>query len=166
MTENLYHPNSIRTYSGKYVNVFDPNPDTILIEDIARSLSKQCRFGGHTGVFLPVSIHCVMVANLLPDDLKLQGLLHDASEAYMMDIPSPIKKNIVGYEELETRLMKIIFAKFCPDAQYPLHEKVKEADKDQLQWEWDKFMVGGEETEYTPDYAYHHFITKYNELKK
>lgn len=46
-TENLYTTDCIRTSSGQYVNVFNPDPNTIKIEDIAHSLSMQCRFGGH-----------------------------------------------------------------------------------------------------------------------
>ena len=49
--ENLYTPNCIRTFTGIYVNVFEPTPEMICIEDIAHALSNQCRFSGHLPTF-------------------------------------------------------------------------------------------------------------------
>ncbi len=76
MTENLYTPDCIRTFSGQYVNVFAPDPDTILIEDIAHALSQQCRFGGHLPEFYSVAQHCVICALAVPPEHALSALLH------------------------------------------------------------------------------------------
>ena len=47
MKENLYTKDCIRTFTGIYMNVFNPTSEMICIEDIAHSLSLQCRFAGH-----------------------------------------------------------------------------------------------------------------------
>lgn len=139
MTENLFTTDSIRTHSGIYFNVFEPTIEMIDIHDIAHALSNLCRFGGHTPFFYSVAQHSIEVAKLVPPSLKMQALLHDAAEAYLLDIPSPIKKRLVGYDELEDNIMKLIAKKF--KFQYPLDPIIKEADKNRLQWEWDNVVL-------------------------
>ncbi|MBQ1229093.1 MAG: hypothetical protein IIX87_04380, partial [Firmicutes bacterium] len=89
----------INTHSRRQVNVADPRPDTIDIEDIAHALTFLCRGGGHTEFFFPVARHCVYCAREaaargLSREVVLACLLHDASEAYMVDLPSPIKDGL------------------------------------------------------------------------
>lgn len=139
MTENLYHPDSIRTFTGKYVNPLNPDPDTICIEDIAHALSQICRFGGHLPYFYSVADHSLAVSYCLPDEHALAGLLHDASEAYLCDIPSPVKKQIPGYAEAEDRLMKVIAEKF--GFPWPVPEVVKQVDRSALEEEWHGLMI-------------------------
>lgn len=137
--ENLYTPNSIRTYTGIYMNVFDPKPEMICIEDIAHSLSQQCRFGGHLPGFYSVAQHSILTVNLVEVKYKLAALLHDASEAYLLDIPKPIKGRLKNYKELENKLMCLIADKF--GFEYPLPEQIKRADKIMLELEWDCLML-------------------------
>lgn len=138
--ENLYTPDCIRTYTGKYVNVFNPDPETICIEDIAHSLSMQCRFGGHLRRHYSVAEHCENVAANTPEpQYKLASLLHDASEAYLLDIPSPIKAHLPDYKKIEDNLMQCIAKKF--GFEYPLHESVKKSDKLMLEIEWREFVL-------------------------
>lgn len=137
--ENLYEPNCIRTFTGKYINVFDPNPDLICIEDIAHGLSMQCRFGGHTTHFYSVAQHSIEVSLMCSEPHELAGLLHDASEAYLLDIPRPIKKQLSGYKEVEGRLMKVIAEKF--GFEYPLHKEVKRCDELALKDEWENIVL-------------------------
>lgn len=132
-------PGVIRTFSGKIFNVFDPDPDLICIEDIAHALSNLCRFGGHTYDFYSVAEHSYRVSAEVPDALKLQALLHDASEAYLVDMPSPIKYYMPQYCRLEDRLMSVIAGKF--GFEYPLSDIVKKADKDIQQLEWERFII-------------------------
>lgn len=137
--ENLYTPDCIRTFTGKYVNVFDVDADTIVIEDICHALSMQCRFGGHLTNFYSVGQHSVEASYLLPLEYKLDGLLHDASEAYLLDIPRPIKEKLSNYKEIEKGLMEIIADKF--GFEYPLNGAVKRIDEFLLNSEWDIEML-------------------------
>lgn len=138
--ENLFTKDCIRTQSGIYMNVFKPTMDMICIEDIAHALSYQCRFGGHLPLFFSVAQHSLNCSYLIEDkELKLAALLHDASEAYLLDIPRPIKNNLSNYKEIEDGLMKLIAEKF--EFEYPLHKEVKDVDEQMLQFEWDGLML-------------------------
>lgn len=132
-------PGVIRTYTGKIFNVFDPDPDMICIEDIAHALSNLCRFGGHTDDFYSVAEHSYRVLVEVPRALKLQALLHDASEAYLVDMPSPIKYYMPQYREFEDKLMHVIAGKF--GFEYPLSDIVRRADKYLQQLEWERFII-------------------------
>jgi uncharacterized protein len=141
--ENLYTPNCIRTVSGIYVNVFDPKPEMFCIEDIAHSLSFQCRFAGHLSRFYSVAEHSLNCSYLIDSaDLKLAALLHDASEAYLLDIPKPIKGGLTNYKEIEDRIMMAIAERF--GFEYPLPTEIKKADEIMLELEWDCLMLGKE----------------------
>lgn len=139
MTENLNEPQCIRTYSGLYMNVFDPKPEMICIEDIAHALSHQCRFAGHTKRFYSVAQHSVLCALQVDDKYRLQALMHDASEAYLLDIPRPIKIHLAGYKEMEDRMMALIAEKF--GFTYPLEVEVKAIDQKMLEVEWDHIVI-------------------------
>lgn len=139
-TRGLYNTEGrIRTYSGFYIDPLNPNPDAINIQDIAHALTNQCRFAGHTQRRFSVAQHSIMVADSVPDKHKLAALLHDASEAYLLDIPTPVKAQLSGYMEAEERLMQVIAKKF--GFTYPLHMSIKEADKNALEWEWHNCVV-------------------------
>jgi uncharacterized protein len=137
--ENLYTPDCIRTFTGKYVNVIEPTADTICIEDIAHGLSQQCRFGGQLPKFYSVAEHSLRCAGLAEQQNKLEALLHDASEAYLLDIPSPIKKHLTNYKEIEQKLMLVIAQKF--GFTYPMSKEVEKIDVLMLQWEWEWVML-------------------------
>lgn len=140
--EDLFTPNCIRTVTGLYVNVFDPKPEMFCIEDIAHSLSFQCRFGGHLPYFYSVAQHSLNCSYLIKEDEhKFAALMHDASEAYLMDLPRPIKANIPEYKAVEDKLLKVIAAKF--GFVYPFHEAVKKVDESMLRVEWDALMLKG-----------------------
>lgn len=139
MIENLYTLNCIRTFTGIYMNVFEPTLEMICIEDIAHALSNQCRFGGHLPEFYSVAQHCILMSSRIRTSYKLAALLHDASEAYLLDIPTPVKKGLSNYKEFEDRFMFLISAKFGFD--YPLSEIVKNMDNGMLEWEWSSLML-------------------------
>lgn len=139
MSENIYTPNCIRTFTGQYVNVFDPHPDTLKIEDIAHALSQQCRFGGHLPTFYSVAQHSIYACHLASGPNKLEALMHDASEAFLLDIPSPIKKGLANYGEIEDKLMLALAAKF--GFTWPVKEEIKNIDKELLVMEWNQLML-------------------------
>jgi uncharacterized protein len=100
----------IQVYSGERFWPIDPRPEEIKIEDIAHALSNQCRFSGHSEWHYSVAQHSVLVSAFTKDPLA--GLMHDASEAYLADIPRPIKPSLPQYLEIEANIMKIIGQKF------------------------------------------------------
>jgi len=137
--ENLYTTDCIRTVSGVYVNVFEPKPEMFNIEDIAHALSHQCRFGGHLPVFFSVAEHCINCDKIIHTPHRFDALMHDCSEAYLLDIPKPIKDKILDYLIIEDNLMKVLSAKF--GFNYPLSDEVKKVDKAMLEWEWQFIML-------------------------
>ena len=166
--EKLFSTDCIRTYTGKYLDVFNPDPEQICIEDIAHALANQCRFSGHTRTFYSVVQHSVMVARRVPDRFKLQALMHDASEAYMLDIPTPIKLKLPDYMVAEKNLMHCIATKF--GFSWPMHACVNEADKLELQSDWHYLMDynPGHIDCWKPDDAEHEFLylfRKYSDFK-
>ena len=109
---------NISTSSGRQVDIENPRPETIVIEDIAHALSFICRGCGNTKIFFPVARHCVYCAQEArargySDAVVLACLLHDASEAYMMDLPKPIKDNLLPqYRVYENAMLDCIYRKF------------------------------------------------------
>ncbi|RYZ63042.1 MAG: hypothetical protein EOO14_00395 [Chitinophagaceae bacterium] len=139
-TENLHTPRCIRTFTGQYVNVFQPDPETINIQDIAHHLSMQCRFGGALPEHYSVAQHSFHVSEMVDPKHRLAALLHDASEAYLVDVPSPVKKELRDYRHIEDGLMRVIAQKF--GFQYPFVPEVHAADQQLLLQEWDCLMLG------------------------
>jgi 5'-deoxynucleotidase YfbR-like HD superfamily hydrolase len=82
------------------------------IEDIAHGLAHTCRFNGHFKFFYSVAEHSMDVADHLSDEQKLLGLLHDASEAYLADLPRPIKPHLSNYRRLEAAIMAAVADRF------------------------------------------------------
>lgn len=123
------------TFLGGTVHPFDPRPEEIFIEDIAHQLAFENRWVGVTTFPVSVAQHSVMVADLVPIELKLCALMHDASEAYLKDIPRPFKHlpEFAFYLEAEDRLMRVIADKY--NFKYPMHSKVKNADNTMLKLE-------------------------------
>lgn len=125
----------IKTFTGVWVNLVDPDPATIFIEDIAHALSQICRFTGHTKKFYSVASHSLRVAAMCSRKHQLSALLHDATEAYLSDINSPLKHTdaMAGYRLLENRMWKCISSKFGIPAGFPL--EIVDADEAALREE-------------------------------
>lgn len=107
----------VETSSGKEFWPLDPRPEEIDINDIAHALSMICRFNGHTRHHYSVaqhSLNCSIYAKALGHGPKgqLYCLLHDASEAYICDIPRPLKPYLINYTEIEDRLQAMIYERF------------------------------------------------------
>jgi hypothetical protein len=125
--------------SGRQFFPLDPRPEEIFIDDIAASLSKLCRFGGHTRRFYSVAEHCVHVANAAWPQIALDALLHDASEAYLSDVIRPIKPFLSNYREIEERLEAAIAERFRLD--WPMPAEIKRLDNAILADERDQAMA-------------------------
>ncbi len=130
-------PDAIFTFSGKTIRPLHPAPDDIDIRDIAHALSNCGRFTGHTRDFCSVAEHCVRVSLLVPEELALEGLLHDASEAYLADIARPIKRDeeFAFYLEVEARLEDAIAERFGLPFRNEMHPEIKVIDQYTLEAE-------------------------------
>jgi hypothetical protein len=116
----------IQTYSGRQFWPLSPRAADVDIADIAHSLSLQCRFHGHCLHFYSVAQHSVLVSQALPDDLALWGLLHDAAEAYVSDLPRPLKSTAPAFRAAEDRVLHLIAAQF--GLVWPMPDAVAHAD--------------------------------------
>lgn len=141
------------TAGGRHVDLSGNGVSGIDIKDIAYSLSRTCRFGGHTREFFSVARHSIFVCNLILEDdagtkpsieayrLAYAGLLHDAHEAYIGDLSTPVKAMIGdGYRELDKSIQKRCFAAFGAD--FDLLERVKHYDQVSLATEFRDLMGG------------------------
>lgn len=102
----------IATSTGKHIYFVNITPDQICIEDIARGLSNTCRFAGQMENFYSVAQHSVYVSQIVPPEYALEALLHDATEAYMGDITSPLKAMLPDYKAIEKRVDTAIRGRF------------------------------------------------------
>lgn len=113
---------AVVTRSGTLLDLAQPAPESIARADVARGLAGACRFAGQTDVFFSVAQHSVMVADLVEAFLKgnealagqpraailIGALHHDSHEAFMGDLPAPLKKLLPGYEQIAIRLDRAI----------------------------------------------------------
>lgn len=124
----------LNTQSGKQFTLVPVYRDRIDVEDIAHALSHICRFNGHTNKFYSVAQHSLMVSDKIPGTPRerLAALLHDAAEAFVCDIPSPIKP-LLGhkYHDLYEYVQRQINLKFGVHYVLPItyYKRLKEYDK-------------------------------------
>lgn len=149
----------IHTFTGKKFRPLTPDPELIDVRDIAHGLAMQGRFGGHTRTFYSVAEHSVRVSLIAPAKDALWGLLHDASEAYLKDMASPIKyaPGLEFYLEAERRLMAAVAVRFGLDKTEPA--SVKRADAILLHTEARDLFPAGSHVEWAdPSMAQPHAI--------
>lgn len=166
----LHNGDTIRTFKGHYVDIFNPDPLTIDIDDIAHALSQVCRFAGHTYKFYSVAQHCtesVLVLQKMGTKdrrILLTMLLHDATEAYIGDMARPIKRRLPQYKAAENVLMSAIALKF--DLDYPFPPIIKTVDNHLLELEHEGVIL--RQTYFPcsdPQKAKDDFLFLYNQLK-
>jgi len=117
---------AVSTKSGRRVALLNPSPSQIVIGDIAHGLAHQCRFNGQTSKFYSVAQHSVLVASILPRELRLAGLLHDASEAYLGDVVQPLKDLLPEYQAIEENFCKVLGMRFGVNLQH--NDAIRHAD--------------------------------------
>lgn len=112
-----------------------PRSEDVRIEDIAHALANLCRYTGHVRSFYSVAHHSVLVSRVVPREVALWGLLHDASEAYLHDLPRPIKHlpELAAYRAAEAAVMRAVCERFGLPADEP--EEVRVADRRMLRTE-------------------------------
>lgn len=97
----------INTNSGKHFSLINPRPEQICIDDIACGLSNICRFTGQLNEFYSVAQHSVLASNIVPPEFAFEALMHDAAEAYLGDVSSPLKGLLPDYRQIE-RVVEIV----------------------------------------------------------
>lgn len=123
----------IKTYSGLKFNYLAPLTDEVSAVDVAQALSREQRFGGHLGVRWSVGQHTLLVRKLVElkggtKDQKFIALHHDSPEAYMKDIPTPLKNLLPDYQVIYQRVLKCVEKRFMVTLS-PLDKLVEEQDK-------------------------------------
>ena len=173
----------LQTVSGRWVNPFDPDPDQLDAGDIARALANQCRFGGHSRVFYSVAQHSVIVSRLVEErggaaEDAFAALMHDATEAYLGDMPHPLKHRSplgAAFRDAEARLEVALRDRFRIKPDVPA---IKPADRALLAterrafsaeaWHWPELEgvepLDLELTAWSPDAAAEAFARRYAEL--
>jgi uncharacterized protein len=158
---------AVITYSGTIIDPFNPDPEKIHLEDIARHLSRENRWGNATPFPYSVAQHSIFCANRAPVEIILETLMHDAAEYLFKDLPSPIKELMPGYKEAENRLLEAIYKKF--NLQWPIPPKVYEIDLVMREFEREAFWGGAEPIEpMWEEEAYKQFLwlfKKFNALR-
>lgn len=149
--------NWIQTNSGRAVDPLNPDPKTLVIEDIAHALSLVNRYTGHTFEAYSVGVHSLAVSKLIAMrgyslQTQLWALLHDATEAYLSDIAAPVKQSPIfaGYRAAEKALEEVLRARFMPGAVGVKVSEVKVADWDMLLAERNEVMPEGQWAPTTP----------------
>jgi hypothetical protein len=133
--DNEYTGSWLSTQHIEKFHFLNPSIDEIDIRDIAHALSLTCRFGGHCSKFYSVAEHSCRVSGVVPLEYALAALLHDSGEAYVPDIPSPIKVICPELTRIEENIRGVIFKKFnveCKD-----YSVIKRADMSLLMSEAD-----------------------------
>ena len=173
----------LQTVSGRFVNPFEPDPEQLDIGDITRALANVCRFGGHCRSFYSVAQHSVIVSELVeqrggdPEDV-FAALMHDAGEAYLGDMPHPLKhRSELGaqFREAEKRLEAVIERRFAlPDASArvkPLDRALLATERrtfSEVTWHWPE-LDGAEELDleiepWPPERARDEFLRRYERI--
>lgn len=170
--------NTIYTSSGQYFWFEKPWEHDFKVEEIAHALSLICRFTGHIREFYSVAQHSVLVSLIVPHEFALEGLMHDASEAYLGDVSSPLKALLPDYRAIEQRVEAAIALQH--GLRFPLSPEVKHADMRMLMTEkrdlsdspdddhWPKGFtpLASVVEPLSPLEAEYLFLARYNELKK
>jgi hypothetical protein len=166
-------PPFVSTFLGGRVYLEDPRVNRYSILDIAHALSLLCRYAGQCPRFYSVAQHSVLVSERASPADALWGLLHDASEAYLVDVPRPVKylPALAGYRELEARIQSAIVTQFGLPEKEP--SSVRAADKLLARQEMLSFGMRALDTEElqvrvvpleNPADAYHLFMDRFYTL--
>ena len=118
------------TLSGRRYYPQNPQPAQFSLTDVASGLGNTCRFGGQCPRFYSVAEHSVLVARVverMAPALAFAALMHDAAEAYLGDVPTPLKLCLPSYETLERATLAAIFEAFAIPGD-PYDSVIKRAD--------------------------------------
>jgi uncharacterized protein len=164
------------TYTGKRLHLFNPDPSEIDLESIAHGLGGMPRFSAQANPWYSVCQHSVLGSELCAPENSLAFLFHDAAEAFVLDLPSPLKHSdeLKGYVGVENGLQSVIFDKFVIGAYDIADIKLTDTrmyitERNALMKPLDDWDTSVEPynikiTPWSPKYSEAMFIKKYNEL--
>ena len=141
LRDTLHVKDCITTYTGIRFDPLYPDMELFRIEDIAHALSLICRGNGHVKTFYSVGQHCIACAREAEqrgysNRVILAALLHDASECYMSDVPSPFKRHLSEYIKSEERMLDLIYTRYLGSTLTPDEfERVNSIDKTMLYYD-------------------------------
>jgi hypothetical protein len=159
----------METLSGIRFYPLEAEVDKFSIKDIAHALSNICRWGGHTSYHFSVAQHAYIMSHLVSPENAMEALMHDATEAYLGDIPTPIKRLFPEYLDIEDKLAKKLAVKY--KYTYPYPTQVYKYDTVMKRVEHDVLLLGKESPSrikierLSQEEAERLFLTRYNELK-
>lgn len=146
-------PDYITTYGGTHFFPTEPDMHDFHIRDAAHALSLICRGNGHVKQFFSVGQHCIRCAleaeaRGCSMRVRLACLLHDASEAYMSDVPRPFKQYLMDYRKFEDQFLTLIYQKYLgSDLTEEEQRTVRQIDNDELAYDLFYLLGEGCETE-------------------
>ena len=131
----------LRSVYGSEISILEPKPNDFMLEEIARGLSNVARYSGQTPRHYSVAEHSLHVSAVLMmprlqfpaqgprprPDLALWGLMHDAAEAYLSDVPTPLKELLPRFSTIEETFLQAIAQRFS--LVWPMPKIVKVADR-------------------------------------
>lgn len=151
------------TYTGTIVNLFEANPETICIEDIAHGLAFTCRWNGATKTYFSVAEHCCMMFDRVPDNLKPVALFHDSEEAYWGDIIKPLKNLLPKEIRLKMEgFRQMIFDKYGVP---PICDEIERHDFELLQWDLENTILKNDHVGMSCYEAEMEWLKRYNSIK-
>lgn len=132
--------NYISTASGRQFHFGDHERmvEAIHLDDVANALGNLCRFTGQCARFYSVAEHSWHVSHIVPPELALVGLLHDATEAYCADIARPLKNLLPDYQRVEEQIWRAVAEAFGLPVVMP--PEIKRADMAMLKLEVDHLL--------------------------
>lgn len=169
----------LQTFTGRQFFLFDPRAEDVCIEDIAHALSLLCRYAGHCRSFYSVAEHSLLVESAMKTNdvrMRLGALLHDAAEAYLVDVPRPLKRHLLPYGEIELNVEVAIADKFdlywpikqpaiaALDNRILLDERAQIMTPTSHDWNIDGRPIGVEIKGHHPQLAESLFLRRFNEL--
>ncbi len=168
----------IQTHSGGRFYPLTPRASDVNLDDIAHALSNICRFNGQCSTFYSVAQHSVLVSTIVCNRAAIWGLLHDAAEAYICDLPRPMKRapGMKAYNVAETNVLNVIAEALALPKEMP--ESVKRADiyalateardlmpnRDRSAWAWLPAPLTDIITPWSPKRSYREFLTRARQL--
>src|ERR1044072_914589 len=141
MNYELPQPYAIEAQSGAMFDFNAPSSSDVDINDVALALGNTCRFGGHVKKFYSVAEHACVVSDLVRSgfdaELAYAALHHDSHEAYLGDVPTPLKRKIKAlapgvWEDFEDGIDASVAEAFGIEQALFGHDSVRAADSSAL----------------------------------